>query len=610
MLRAILALLMLGTLCGGEAMPDPTAALASLRPGHPRLLLDDRRLAEIRQLATSDPLLRRCIAEVLAGADKACDAKPLQRVLVGPRLLKVSRDCLGRVLSLGLAWRLSGDGRYLAAGRRCLAEVCAFTDWNPSHFLDVAEMTNAVGIGLDWFWSGLTAEERESIRAGLVRHGLDAGVAASGGWDGSGKPAWWCVTDNNWNLVCHGGLLVGALAVADSDPRYATYLLPRAVREMPRALDQYAPDGAWPEGPGYWAYATGYTVFGLAALDTALGTTCGLDARPGLDRAGAYLLASRGPTGLLPNFADVGDRSRFAGNPVLYWLAERFHQPALAAAEACELADRPARPLDVVWYRPATGPAPTLPRDARFTGPVPLAMFRSAWDDPEALSAYIKAGYNTVNHGHLDLGSFEFDLLGQRWARDLGSDDYDLPGYFSGGEHGKRWSYYRLVSHSHSVPLLDRRDQAVAGTATITAFAGGDVPHAIVDFSSAYPAASRARRGLALVDGRQALLIQDEFELPEAHQLTWAMTTDAGITLDGRRAVLALGGKTIEARLLGADGAVFAIESAERPAPEKANAGVQRLLVVLPPQTGSVRLAVLLGPAEVAEPPLQPLDRW
>ena len=84
---------------------------------------------------------------------------------------------------------------------------------------------------------------------------------------------------------------------------------------------------------------------------------------------------------------------------------------------------------------------------------------RSAWDDPNALFLGIKAGYNQVNHGHLDLGNFELDALGVRWARDLGSDNYNLPGYWEAKRGGQRWSYYRLNSASHNVPMLGGQSQ-------------------------------------------------------------------------------------------------------------------------------------------------------
>ena len=79
-----------------------------------------------------------------------------------------------------------------------------------------------------------------------------------------------------------------------------------------------------------------------------------------------------------------------------------------------------------------------------------------------------KAGYNKVNHGHLDLGNFEFDALGVRWARDLGSDDYNLPDYFSGStQTSTRWTYYRLNSFSHNIPVLGNKNQDVNATSSL-----------------------------------------------------------------------------------------------------------------------------------------------
>jgi len=70
-----------------------------------------------------------------------------------------------------------------------------------------------------------------------------------------------------------------------------------------------------------------------------------------------------------------------------------------------------------------------------------------------------------VNHGQLDLGNFELDALGERWARDLGSDDYNLDGYFDRKPGGKRWNYYRNISQSHNVPLIGGEGQDPAGRA-------------------------------------------------------------------------------------------------------------------------------------------------
>ena len=51
------------------------------------------------------------------------------------------------------------------------------------------------------------------------------------------------------------------------------------------------------------------------------------------------------------------------------------------------------------------------------------------------------------------------DAGGVRWAKDLGSDDYNLDGYWTMGVGGKRWTYYRLGSLSHNVPVLGNKNQ-------------------------------------------------------------------------------------------------------------------------------------------------------
>ncbi|MDP5089184.1 MAG: DUF4962 domain-containing protein, partial [Saprospiraceae bacterium] len=75
--------------------------------------------------------------------------------------------------NLSLAFHLTSDPKYLDAAVSQMKTVCAFTDWNPSHFLDVAEMTNGVAIGYDWHYNHMKKEEIELIRSGLKTKGLD-----------------------------------------------------------------------------------------------------------------------------------------------------------------------------------------------------------------------------------------------------------------------------------------------------------------------------------------------------------------------------------------------------------------------------------------------------
>ena len=55
-------------------------------------------------------------------------------------------------------------------------------------------------------------------------------------------------------------------------------------------------------------------------------------------------------------------------------------------------------------------------------------------------------------------------------------------------------------------------------------------PVAVVELTDAYDDFARsARRGLAMIEGRRAVLVQDEFEIKTPCEVAWGMTTDAEI---------------------------------------------------------------------------------
>jgi hypothetical protein len=302
--------------------------------------------------------------------------------------------------------------------------------------------------------------------------------------------------------------------------------------------------------------------------------------------------------------------------PELFWLARRYDNQFFAQAEREIIAQHRADPRDVIWYVPQAA-APQKAELAKcFRGPVSVAVFRTAWANPNAVFLAFKAGYNMVNHAHLDLGQFELDALGVRWVRDLGSDDYDLPDYWGSAQNATRWKYYRLGSASHSVVTLDGGNQNVSAVTKITDFlADGKDGFAVADLTSAYtPKARSARRGVRLVAGA-GVLVQDELDIAKPCQAVWGITTDAKVAAAGAAATLTLDGRVLTARLLEPQGAKFAVESAEQKPPQNPNTGVSRLVIHIPAQPGPLRLAVLLSPQTpgaptATAPKITPLADW
>jgi hypothetical protein len=577
--------------------------LATLTPGHPRLLLTDADVTRLRDLIARDPTARRYYAALIRVGKKMLGEATSARILIGPRLLSVSRRVLTCTETLGLLYRLDGDRRWFDRLWAELDAVAAFADWNPPHFLDVAEMTHAFALGYDWLHRDLTDAQRTLVRTAIVTKGLQPAAIEHD------RRTSWTKATHNWNLVCNGGITAGALAVAEDEPELARFLVDRAIATAPRALASYGPDGAWIEGPGYWTYATDYATLLWSALTSATGDDGGLSAGPGIADTGVFRLHVAGPTGLFFNFADAGESA--GDEPALFWLAERFNQPALAAAARVSAGVRPSA-RDLLWFSPigSAEDIAALPTDARYAA-TDLAFLRSGWNDPQALYVGFKGGNNAANHSHLDLGTFVFDALGQRWAIDLGSDDYNLPEYFG----RQRWTYYRLRTEGHNTLLLDGANQSPTARARIVAFdARPEGTHAIADLTAAYLAsgANRVRRGVGLIDGRTSLLVQDEWVGLRARELIWTLHTRATVIVDGPRAVLRLGGEICAARILAPDGANFVAEPVSIPRPQRPATDVTRLTVRLVDPAPNGRIAIVLTPgqASVADRIVTPLVHW
>lgn len=588
---------------------DTASTLKSLRRQHPRLMATDEDLARIRGHIAHDSLARKWYQQLRREAEKLLSEPTIEYKLIGPRLLAQSKRCLERVYTLGLIYRLDGDRRFAERARQELLAAAAFKDWNPSHFLDVAEMSHAFGIGYDWLYDFLSVEDRATIRAALTDKGLKLALPFYR------ENKWWVKVTHNWNQVCNGGMVIGALAVADETPELSASIISRALESVRLPMGSYAPDGGWNEGPGYWHYATSYNVCLLAALESALGPDFAplqsLRQMPGFAVTGDFRIYSTGPLGRPFNYADAHDRREAA--PEMFWLARAFNQPRLAWHQRMMRSQIGGRPsaFDLLWFE-AQGEGPkkdAMPLDAVYRG-IDVAFFRSAWEDTNAWFIGFKGGDNQANHSHLDLGSFVLDAQGYRWAADLGSDDYNLPGYF---DKKQRWNYYRLKTAGHNTLLIDGADQSPTARAPLIAFySRPERAFAIADLTAAYPALRRVWRGVALLD-RQRVLIEDELEADTPHEVIWQLHTPAEISISGATATLRQGETIMQARIIAPASAHFETASAAPSSPaENQNRGISKLIARLPEKVRATRLVIMIeSPDRKMTPPkIEPLARW
>jgi len=567
----------------------PEVSLQSLRAGHPRLIALDSDIVRARGLVKSDARARSAYERLRVEAEKILAEPPVEYRLIGPRLLDKSRRALGRIYTLALLYRLDGEKKHLDRAVVEMRAAADFKDWNPSHFLDTAEMTHAFAIGYDWLYPALTEEQRGWIRAAIAEKGLDQAMPIYE------AKRWWVVATHNWNQVCNGGIGLGALAIAESAPEKALRILKYAVESIPRGMNSYGPDGGWNEGPGYWDYATRYSVYFLAGLETALGTDYDLAKIQGFDRAGHFRIDFSGPSGRTFNYADAGDG--LGPSECSLWLAQRFKQPVYAWQEL-DLMEKRKRvhSLDLVWW-PDTVQSPQeakWPLDSVYQG-VQTAFMRGSWSDPDTIWIGVKGGDNKANHSHVDLGTFVMDALGERWFFDLGSDDYNLPAYFG----NKRWTYYRLRTESHNTVLIDNENQDPKSAAKLLEFSSKpEEARVSFDLAETYPGRLAKHQRTVRLIGRRTMRILDELAAPRPVDMLWGAVTDAQVTLDGSSATLTKNGKSVRARILRApDGARFEVVSTQPEPPQRQNEGTRKLVVRLPAKVTQASIEVAVEPA-------------
>lgn len=605
-----------------QGVEDCAKRIEAAPKSHPRLFLDTDRAEAMKRKIAADPLLAKALAHVKACADAIERAEPIRRKKVGKRLLGVSRTCLKRVLYLAFAYRMSGEARYLERAQEEMLAVSAFPDWNPSHFLDVAEMTAGLAIGYDWLHSVLDPTARALIREAIVEKGLKTSIGG----------AWWVSTTNNWNQVCHGGLCLGALAVLEDEPGLATQIIARATKHLPRAMGEYAPHGAYPEGPGYWKYGTTYNVLLIDALQSVLGTDFGLAESKGFLPSADYYVHVTGPTGLFFNYSDCGTKGGVA--PAMYWFAAKRGDPSLLCRERTAL-DHFLRgprasatgakrlfPFLLIWAPPVTDVAPPSRRHFRADGRTPLAIHRSSWEDTATFVA-LKGGSPGSNHAHMDIGSFVMDSDGVRWALDLGAQSYESLEskgirLWDRRQGSQRWNVFRLNNLAHNTLVVDGKKQIVRGSAAIEDFVDqGPMPHTIVNLSNVYAGQlAAARRGVGLRPDR-SVLIQDEIEaLDRGTTVRWGMVTRAEVKrLGGGAALLTRSGQRLTLRVLAPAGVKLEIyETARPPAPyDHPNRGTRMIgFKVQLAASARQRLTVCLTPGtvKVNESEVRPFTDW
>lgn len=550
MLRILAALIGFLFLSGAVSADSGAIDFSKIAP-HPRIFLSGAESGNLSRKINENPMLASVHQKFMDGAEDTL-LRPLATYkMTGRRLLSVSRQEFRRAIYLSYAYLASGDKRYLKRAEAEIKSICEMPSWNPSHFLDTAEMTLALAIFYDWLYNDLSVETKELCASAIAQKGLEASK--------SSKYNWFLRSSNNWNAVCNLGMLAGALAIYDENPELAKEIILRGQESIKKHLTCYAPAGIYPEGYNYWDYGTTFQAMYIMALESAFKSDFGLSEAPGFWESARWHRHMEGPSGFNFSFSDTGPRVFVS--PVVFWFARKMSDLSLlnkSAIEGALLSKSAISPYFIFAILYANGvdlqKIPD-PKDRVFfgSGATPVFIARSDWSKGAQYFA-IKGGKASENHGHMDVSSFVYDALGERWVFDLGMQDYNSleskgleiwsnPSY----ESSDRWKVFRYNNHSHNVITIDGKLHNPRAYVELERLGSGGKLGVRADVSMLYPDAIKTCvREAYFLDGKNFEVFDKIASGEGGHTLRWSICTDAKVALKSNSAILEKNGKRVE----------------------------------------------------------------
>ncbi|MFA4945297.1 MAG: heparinase II/III family protein [Lentisphaeria bacterium] len=500
-------------------------------------------------------------------------------------------------------------GRWLESTVAKLRAVFAEVSWAlPAHVanptgqdprrldLFAAETANLMGEMLTLFGEALPAELSTAMTARLRRDVFDNYLEHP-------EENWWTTLTNNWNAVCHQGVVGAALAVEEDAGRLAR-LLALAARFLPTYLGGFTPDGGTGEGPGYWEYGFGwFSTLNEQLENRTAGQLSLFEGDPLIRKIARYSPLMCLSHGWVVNFADCGPRQSTRAWLPLYLGGRLGEEACLATARAqyrhlartginwqeerCDLLYLARNFLHAPEEIPAE--AATVPEDAWFPD-LGVLVARGRDRTGHLWEFAAKAGHNAEHHNHNDCGSYLLNLDGERLLIEIGAPEYTRD--FFGP---KRYESLAARTLGHSLPLINGCEQAAGQEFAARVLAeshSGTEARLVLDLTHCYPPAARCQeyvRTLRLDKAAGRLEVADQFVLEAALPVETALITEAKAVAEGGG--VAIAGKTAQLRVTPAEGTVVGeIQVHGYRDHDGAAAEVRR--VVLRPKAPAARLAL------------------
>jgi len=508
------------------------AQLDKFRGVHPHLFLARQRQDELQAaIKTTHTALW---AEVKSGADWAARHGPpayhAADEASGDEQLW-QRDVGNTLPTLAMAWKLSGDRKYLDSVRAWALASCGYPTWGlakrDGHDLAAGHQLFGLAMVYDWCHDDLDAATLATIHDTLAQRGAQMAKDVPGRKD--------FLQNHLWVDAC--GLAAAGLALADDDAAARTWIA-CTLAKWQRTHEALGPDGASHEGAGYWSYGVEYLLKFMWLARAQLGVN--FYDHPWWHHTAAYRLYLGVPRHALnPQncVADLADCTRggwsYGPNYLLRALAAENrdgHAQWLAAQlDAAGVQCSAAPWLNLIWFDPtlALRSPDDLPTLHHFAD-MEIVSARSAWSGDESLVVF-KCG-PFIGHKAVDM--FDRDPGGEHVHPD--ANHFVL---FANAQWLIRDDGYRTkATGQHNTLLIDSHgqmgegamwfqgQQALAVKAQPRIVAADSTPacdHIVGDATEAYPRTCGLKRFVRhlLFVKPDILLVADDIALDAPHAL-------------------------------------------------------------------------------------------
>ncbi|MBP3361482.1 MAG: discoidin domain-containing protein [Clostridia bacterium] len=529
----------------------------NLNPKHPRIIYSEEEVERVKAEVNTSAAKKKALDRLTATAETYLTTTPVKYDLSSGTILLGARKSLNRVMVLGQAYMLTNKGKYAERVWQEAKAICEYPDFHPDHFLDTGELSATLAIAYDWCYNYYTPEQRKIIEEAILRNSVNTAKMSYYFRAGVNWTHWINHTGFNQNAVNSGGCLMAATAIMDIYPEECGEVASLAIKSLEAYTQSFYPSGAYGESTTYYTYGMSYWARAIGTLHAAFGTDFGLSFAPKMKESTEYSLATTSYVAN-NNYHDTENTNLLNAVSLFDWFAHEYEDESLHGIKNYVYKYYGNNDIDLFYGSETEATEITSPEDM-YLSQLELVSLRSSWAEPNGAFISMHAGDAFPGHGHIDTGTFVIDMMGERFASDLGSEDYNHLTWLAGELNVRDAKPYDWITRpeGHNCLVINPRYECghnLEAFAPVTAFETGNKnSFAVADLSQTCEEdVTSYQRGYYLGDDRRSVMVRDEVVLRKQSELYWFMHTPANITVDssGTSAILDVNGKKVKAVLV------------------------------------------------------------